>query len=564
VKNNPVLKLTLFALLAIRSSAAEGPESWKWNDPRELKVPGLRHAEIESASMKRTVGYCIYLPPQYEQEPQRRFPVVFFLHGAGGTESSDAGFARLVHAEVTAGTIAPVIYVFPNGGKTSGYRDWTNANVKSETLIVRELLPHIDREYRTLAKPAARGICGFSMGGGGALRFSLKYPDLFGPAASLAAAIDRSVDAQGGDNAYRHASALPLERRDTLRLLMVVGEDDSLFRVHPPFAQHLSRCGIGYTLVTHARAGHDLGQLTTLSGPDMIRHLARQMAALSAKAGNAVTPAEEKQAGGRDLWPFDTVEAERRQKEAAAASGLLLEQSIVLANGVAVKFRFIPAGGFMMGSPGTEPGHEGDERLHAERIAEPFYMMETQLTVEQYRALMQSGPADMGDGSDAKIPAGIQYRDTVDKVLPALARHAPSGWKVILPDHPRLEYAARAGVATMNPGGDKPEDAEPFAWTRENSGGRVHPVGQKKPNAWGLHDVIGNRWHWFWRAGTGYGNDSTKDHIVYGGTYRAESGGNGARLANIMISDKAEGARFALIRADSPVPKGHPETRQVK
>ena len=53
-----------------------------------------------------------------------------------------------------------------------------------------------------------------------------------------------------------------------------------------------------------------------------------------------------------------------------------------------------------------------------------------------------------------------------------------------------------------------------------------------------------------------------KDHIVYGGTYRAESGGNGARLANIMISDKPEGARFALIRADAPVPKGHPETRR--
>lgn len=189
-------------------------------------------------------------------------------------------------------------------------------------------------------------------------------------------------------------------------------------------------------------------------------------------------------------------------------------------------------------------------------------MMETQLTVEQYRAIMQSEPSDVGDGSDAKVPAGILFRDTVDKVLPALAKRAPAGWKVILPDHARLEYAARAGVATMNPGGDKPEDAAPFAWTRENSDKKVHPVGQKRTNAWGLHDVIGNRWHWFWRAGTGYGNDSTKDHIVYGGTYRAESGGNGARLANIMISDKPEGARFALIRADAPVPKGHPETRQ--
>ena len=268
---------------------------------------------------------------------------------------------------------------------------------------------------------------------------------------------------------------------------------------------------------------------------------------------------------GYDVWPFDATEAVRRQTETSQT----IKQPAVLQtrigkDGPPVKWHLIPAGKYMMGSPATEQGHEGDERLHSETIAESFYMMETQLTVEQYRALLQSEPMDAGDGSDPKIPAGISFRDTVDQVLPALAKHAPPGWKVILPDHPRLEYAARAGVATMNPGGDKPEDAAPFAWTRENSGGKVHPVAQKRANAWGLHDVIGNRWHWFWRAGAGYGNDSTKDHIVYGGTYRAESGGNGARLANIMISDKSEGARFALIREESPVPKGHPDTRQTK
>ena len=263
-------------------------------------------------------------------------------------------------------------------------------------------------------------------------------------------------------------------------------------------------------------------------------------------------------------WPIDAAEAARRQSETAQVTKqpVVLKSSLSGKGGPALTWRLIPAGKFIIGSPSSEPGHEGDERQRPETISEPFYMMETQLTVEQYRALMQAEPSDVGDGSDPKIPAGIPFRDTVDKVLPALAKLAPPGWKVILPDHARLEYAARAGVATMNPGGDKPEDAAPFAWTRENSEKRVHPVGQKRPNAWGLHDVIGNRWHWFWRAGAGYGNDSTKDHIVYGGTYRAESGGNGARLANIMISDKPEGARFALIRVDAPVPKGHPETGQ--
>ena len=252
-------------------------------------------------------------------------------------------------------------------------------------------------------------------------------------------------------------------------------------------------------------------------------------------------------------WPFDPAEAARRQAETAQATKQLVVLKTPLGekDGPVLTWHLIPAGRFIIGSPATEQGHEGDERQRPVTISEPFYMMETQLTVGQYRALMQAEPSDAGDGSDPQLPAGILYRDTVDSVLPALARLSPAGWKVILPDHARLEYAARAGVATMNPGGERPEDAAPFAWTRENSGNKVHPVKQKRPNAWGLHDVIGNRWHWFWREGAGYGNDSVKDHFVYGATFRAESGGNGARLANIMISDKPEGARFALIREDS-------------
>lgn len=293
-------------------------------------------------------------------------------------------------------------------------------------------------------------------------------------------------------------------------------------------------------------------------------HLLLMLSAVSLFSPATPASADDAKAKVYADWPFDAAEADRRQKETAEAikQPVALETPVGKENGPTIAWRLIPAGKFMMGSPATEPGHEGDERQHAETIDEPFYMMRTQLTVGQYRALMGSDPAEADKETDPDLPAAVPYRDTADKVLPALAKLAPAGWKVILPDQPRLEYAARAGVATMNPAGDKPEDAGPYAWTRENSEKKPHPVARKQPNAWGLYDVIGNRWHWFWRAGPGYGDASTKDHIVYGGTYHAESGGNGARLANIMISSKAEGARFALIRADAPSPKGHPETRQ--
>lgn len=268
--------------------------------------------------------------------------------------------------------------------------------------------------------------------------------------------------------------------------------------------------------------------------------------------------------GVYDGWPFGAQEAVRRQAETAKALNQPVDLKIPLAakDGPTLDFRLIPAGKFMRGSPKTENGHEGDETLRQETIADPFYMMQTQLTMEQYRALLHADPPGTAGDADARLPAGMTYRDTVDNVLPALAKLAPAGWKVILPDRSRLEYAARAGVATMTPGGDRPEDAAAFAWSRENSEKKVHPVALKKPNAWGLYDVIGNRWHWFWEiGGGGYGDASTKDHIVYGGNYASEVGGNGVRLANIMISSKPEGARFALIRADTPLPKGHPETQ---
>ncbi|HTH49688.1 MAG TPA: alpha/beta hydrolase-fold protein [Candidatus Limnocylindria bacterium] len=274
-----VAAVAVLGLLPQRSVAAPDPETWKWNDPQDLKVPGMRHGTIESGSMKRTVGFNIYLPPQYALEPDRRFPVVYFLHGASGTESSDAGLAHHVHAEIVAGRLEPVIYVFPNGGQYSGYRDSTTNYVRAETLLIQELLPHIDREYRTQARSGARGICGFSMGGGGAMRLALKYPDLFGAAASLAAAIDKSPEEAGGDNVYRHAAALSREQRDRLRLYLVVGEDDFLYPRHAPFLQRLKELGIRYTYVVHSQVGHDLGKLTELSGEAMIRQLGHELRA---------------------------------------------------------------------------------------------------------------------------------------------------------------------------------------------------------------------------------------------------------------------------------------------
>ncbi|MBY0521806.1 MAG: formylglycine-generating enzyme family protein [Gemmataceae bacterium] len=267
-----------------------------------------------------------------------------------------------------------------------------------------------------------------------------------------------------------------------------------------------------------------------------------------------------------DAWPFETAEAVKRQAETAKTASAADPLTIGLTEkpGPALKFRLIPAGKFQMGSPANEPGHEADEPLHAETIDAPFYMMDTQLTVEAYRALMRAEPPGMPADADPKLPVAVSYRDAVDKVLPVIAKVAPKGWRAILPDRVRMEYAARAGVATMNPGGNTEKDADAYVWHKANSDNKVHPVARKKPNAWGLYDVLGNRWHWYW-AGPGSNGDASKDnHLVYGGAYNTPAGGNGARLANIMVSRTPEGVRYALIRTDTPFPKGHPDTSAVK
>ena len=80
---NWMLKLPIILVLLacpFVALAREDPANWQWNVPLKEKIPGVRHQTIESPSMKRTVGFNIYLPPNYESDQQLRYPVVYFLH----------------------------------------------------------------------------------------------------------------------------------------------------------------------------------------------------------------------------------------------------------------------------------------------------------------------------------------------------------------------------------------------------------------------------------------------------------------------------------------------------
>ncbi|MBL8178760.1 MAG: hypothetical protein JNK48_29060 [Bryobacterales bacterium] len=169
------------ALLAQGPSGADPNAGTVWvNVPKAGTLPaGVTHHVYRSASMGHDVGFLIYLPPQYASEPERRFPVIYNLHGAGGNELHGQLAAEILHEGIVAKRWPPMILAMPNGGKYTFYKDSANGKYMGETTIVRELIPHVDRTFRTIAGREGRAIEGFSMGGRGATRLAMKYPDLF-------------------------------------------------------------------------------------------------------------------------------------------------------------------------------------------------------------------------------------------------------------------------------------------------------------------------------------------------------------------------------------------------
>ncbi len=176
----------LFAQQTDTSKRNRKPQPFHWVNPLKQELPGVRHRVFRSPSMKLDVGYCIYLPPGYDapENADRRYPVVYYLHGGRpGSETKSVRLAKFIHQHIQAKEVPPMIYVFVNGGPVSHYNLPERKNAMGEDVFIKELIPHIDATYRTVASRNGRGLEGFSQGGRGATRIMFKHPDLFCSAA---------------------------------------------------------------------------------------------------------------------------------------------------------------------------------------------------------------------------------------------------------------------------------------------------------------------------------------------------------------------------------------------
>jgi len=172
-----------------------------------------------------------------------------------------------------------------------------------------------------------------------------------------------------------------------------------------------------------------------------------------------------------------------------------------LGKGVTMKLALIPAGKFMMGSPESQPGRDDDEGpVHKVTISKPFYMGVCGVTQAQWRAVMGTSPWEGKTDAKSAPDNAASYIswDDAEAFCKALSKKCRRA--VLLPSEAQREYACRAGSATAYYFGDDPSKLGDYAWFRDNAdkiGEKyAHPVGKKKPNAWGLHDMHGNVYEW--------------------------------------------------------------------
>ncbi len=96
---------------------ASGPSAVWVNKPKAGELPvGVTHHTFDSGANKAEVGYCIYLPPGYDPEDEKRYPVIYNLHGAGDNELHGFDDVHVLDAGIRAGRWPAMIVVLPNGG----------------------------------------------------------------------------------------------------------------------------------------------------------------------------------------------------------------------------------------------------------------------------------------------------------------------------------------------------------------------------------------------------------------------------------------------------------------
>ena len=133
-------------------------------------------------------------------------------------------------------------------------------------------------------------------------------------------------------------------------------------------------------------------------------------------------------------------------------------------------------------------------------LTREFWLGKYEVTQREYLEITGKNPSHF-QGDPARPVEKVTYFDAVNFCLVLTSRERAQGrlppdYEYRLPSEAEWEYACRAGTTNRYSFGDDPAEGDAYAWTTENSDGTTHPVGQKRPNPWGLYDIHGNVWEW--------------------------------------------------------------------
>ena len=147
-----------------------------------------------------------------------------------------------------------------------------------------------------------------------------------------------------------------------------------------------------------------------------------------------------------------------------------------------------------MGLATRRTGRSDDRSLHTVRISQPFYLGKYEVTQGQWRAVLGNNPSQFTDCGDACPVENVSWEDAQVFIAALNEREGVTAYR--LPTEAEWEYATRAGTRTAYSFGNTARRLQAHGWYSENSDDTTHPVGSKRPNAWGLYDLHGNVWEW--------------------------------------------------------------------
>ena len=270
--NNPQVKIGYVTTTTTSLVTVPG------NGPAFFDVQDVAHGEVrillyKSTSNGVTRELTVYVPPGYDQARERRYPVLYLLHGFANDHHSWHRYGRandILDNLLAKGAIVPFLVVMPLGyggahvnGDGTGIAPEGSGTFRGDPALyerdlLEDIIPMIDRKFRTMADRTHRAIVGFSMGGGQAGRYGLGHLDTFSTVGIMSAGLGGGGNAAApGADPVAALAADPAKANKQIDLLWIAcGKEDAAMKGAAALHQALEKAGIEHTFLETEGAHH--------------------------------------------------------------------------------------------------------------------------------------------------------------------------------------------------------------------------------------------------------------------------------------------------------------------